>query len=82
MLRKLEMRCSKSSPNQLFVACNIFGVGYEKKRKKHLSPHRAGGKCLIKSVTSEKCLDISLSQLPAHPHRCIAGLIRFHRRRA
>ena len=33
MLLKLEMRCLKSYPNQLFVACNIFGVRYEKKRE-------------------------------------------------
>ena len=29
VLWKLEMRCLKSSPNQLFVACNIFGVRYQ-----------------------------------------------------
>ena len=63
MLRKLEMRCLKSYPNQLFVACNIFGVRYEKKIKEHLSPRRAGGKCWIKSATSEKCLDIAITAM-------------------
>ena len=66
VLLKLEMRCLKSYPNQLFVACNIFGVRYEKKRKEHLTPHRAGGKCWIKSATSEKCLDIAIT--PPHYH--------------
>ena len=65
MLLKLEMRGLKSSPkfgpNQLFVACNIFGVRYEKKRKEHLPAHRAGGKCWIKSATSEKCLVLLIS---------------------
>ena len=63
MLGKLEMQCLKSSPNQLSVACNIFGVRYEKKRKEHLSPWRAGGKCWIKSATSERCLDIAITAM-------------------
>ena len=39
----------------------LFGVGYEKKRKKHLSPHRAGGKCLIKSQRCHKSVLIAES---------------------
>ena len=73
-LWKLDMRCSKSSPSQSFVACNIFGVRYEKKRKERLTsectPRQAGGKCLIKSVTSEKCLDIAITATSTKSHSC------------
>ena len=70
VLLKLEMRCSKSSPNQPFVACYIFAVRYEKKRKEHLSPRRAGGKCWIKSATSEKCLDIAITATSIKSQSC------------
>ena len=70
MLRKLEMRCLKSCPSQLFVACNIFGVRYEKERKEYLTPRRAGGKCWIKSATSEKCLDIAITVTSKKPRSC------------
>ena len=68
MLWKLEMRCSKSGPNQSFVAYYIFGVRYEKKRKEHLTPRRAGGKCWIKSATSEKSLDIAITVTSTKSH--------------
>ena len=70
VLLKLEMRCLKSYPNQLFVACNIFGVRYEKKRKENLSPRWAGGKCWIKSATSEKCLDIAITVTSTKSQSC------------
>ena len=70
MLRKLEMQCLRSRPNQLFVACNIFGVRYEKKRKEHLTLRRAGGKCWIKSATSERCLDIAITVMSAKSQSC------------
>ena len=71
MLRKLEMQCLRSRPNQLFVACNIFGVKCKKRRRKeHLTPRRAGGKCLIKSATSEKCLDIAITATSIKSRRC------------
>ena len=40
------------------------------KRKEHLSPRRAGGKCWIKSATSEKCLDIAITAMSAKSHSC------------
>ena len=62
VLWKLEMQCLKSSQNQLFVACNIFGVRYvrkEKKRAPQSTPSRR--QVLDKEATSEKCLDIAIT---------------------
>ena len=67
------------SINQLFVACNIFGVKCKKRRRKeHLTPRRAGGKCLIKSATSEKCLDIAITATSIKSHSC-ASLDTFYK---
>ena len=38
----------------------IGDVMLKKYKKEHLSSRQTGGKCWIKSVTSEKCLDIAI----------------------
>ena len=54
-------RCDASKVvkiNYLLHIIYLGSMGY--KRKEHLSSRRPGGKCWIKSVTSEKCLDIAI----------------------
>ena len=39
-------------------------------KKEHLTPRRTGGNCLIKSMTSEKCLDIAITATSTKSHSC------------
>ena len=68
MLSKLEMRCLKVV--EIIHMLPVIYFGRDMKRKEHLTPHRAGGKCLIKSATSEKCLDIAIRATSIKSHSC------------